>query len=66
MKALLGSFLITLVVAAGAAQTTLRQALKIGDKAPEFALPNGDGKPVALAELLSRGPVVVVFYRGYW
>jgi len=34
--------------------------------APEFSLPDADGKPVALSALLEKGPVVVVFYRGYW
>lgn len=33
--------------------------------APGFALPDADGKPVELDDLLSRGPVVVVFYLGY-
>jgi peroxiredoxin len=41
-------------------------AIKIGDKAPDFALPNGDGKLVALSEYTSRSPVVVLFYRGFW
>jgi hypothetical protein len=40
--------------------------LKIGDKAPDFALPNGDGKIVTLAEYTARSPVVLVFYRGFW
>jgi hypothetical protein len=40
--------------------------LKIGAKAPDFALPNGDGKLVILSEYTSRSPVVLVFYRGYW
>ena len=41
-------------------------ALKVGDKAPDFALPNGDGKLVALSDYTSKSPVVVVFYRGFW
>jgi hypothetical protein len=40
--------------------------LKVGDKAPEFALPNGDGKLVTLSEYTARSPVVLVFYRGFW
>jgi hypothetical protein len=40
--------------------------LKVGDKAPEFSLPNGDGKLVSLSEYVSRSPVVIVFYRGFW
>ncbi|MBK8235858.1 MAG: redoxin domain-containing protein [Deltaproteobacteria bacterium] len=34
--------------------------------APEFTLPDADGNPVSLAQLRSRGPVVLVFYRGWW
>jgi hypothetical protein len=41
-------------------------SLKVGDKAPEFALPNGDGKLVVLSEYTARSPVVLVFYRGFW
>jgi cytochrome oxidase Cu insertion factor (SCO1/SenC/PrrC family) len=34
--------------------------------APDFALPDQDGRTVALADLRAHGPVVVVFYRGHW
>jgi len=44
----------------------LRTALKVGDKAPDFSLPNGDGKEVKLSDLTSRSPVLLIFYRGYW
>jgi hypothetical protein len=40
--------------------------LKLGDKAPDFALANGDGKLVVLSEYTQRTPVVLVFYRGFW
>lgn len=36
--------------------------LKVGDKAPDFTLPDTDGKPVSLSQLLSQGPVVLAFY----
>lgn len=36
--------------------------LNIGDNAPDFELPDGDGNPVRLSQLLSRGPVVLYFY----
>lgn len=36
--------------------------LKPGDQAPDFTLPDADGQPVRLADLLARGPVVVYFY----
>lgn len=33
-----------------------------GERAPDFTLPDQDGKPVALADLLADGPMVVFFY----
>ncbi len=42
------------------------KALKVGDRAPEFELPNAVGKTVKLSELTARGPVVVTWYRGGW
>jgi len=40
--------------------------LNKGDLAPDFTLPNADGTPVNLTDLLKNGPVVMVFYRGIW
>lgn len=42
------------------------RALKAGDEAPVFTLPDPDGKPVASADLLAHGPLIVTFYRGVW
>ena len=36
--------------------------LKVGDKAPDFTLPDTDGKPVTLSKILQRGPVILAFY----
>ena len=42
-------------------------ALKAGAKAPEFSLPDPQGKPISLSGLLMlNGPVVLTFYRGSW
>ncbi|MEZ7506730.1 peroxiredoxin-like family protein [Flavobacterium sp. Arc2] len=41
-------------------------ALKVGQKAIDFELPNQEGKSVSLQTLLSKGPVVITFYRGDW
>jgi peroxiredoxin len=41
-------------------------ALKMGDSAPDFILPDAHGEPVRLYSLLRDGHVVVVFYRGGW
>lgn len=37
-------------------------ALKVGDKAPDFTLPDTDGTPVSLSRLLEKGPVILAFY----
>ena len=42
------------------------KALNVGDKAPDFTLPNLHGQAVTLSDLLSQGPAVVAFYRGSW
>ena len=47
---------------------------KVGEKAPDFALPDKDGKSTKLSALLAEaGPkgqkgswVLLIFYRGYW
>jgi len=65
MKALLGSVLVIAALACASAQVQ-RPGLKVGDRAPDFSLPNPDGKPITLKDYTSRGPVVVIFYRGFW
>lgn len=40
--------------------------LKVGDRAPDFTLPNAFGDSVSLYDQLKKGPVVLVFYRGAW
>jgi hypothetical protein len=42
------------------------RALKVGDRAPSFALFNQDHGEVASANLLRQGPLVVSFFRGHW
>lgn len=42
------------------------RAIKLGDRFPDFALPNQDGHLIKLSELLKAGPVVVSFFRGIW
>jgi peroxiredoxin len=48
------------------ASFALEEAIGVDDQAPAFTLPNAQGKPVALSELLRLGPAVVTFYRGGW
>ncbi len=42
------------------------RALKIGDRAPDFALFNQDHAEVSSKDLLRQGPMVVSFFRGHW
>src|SRR5262249_13009098 len=42
------------------------KALKVGDSAAEFTLPDATGRPVSLASLRRIGPVALTFYRGQW
>jgi peroxiredoxin len=53
---------ITTVEASGQAS----RVLQAGQVAPNFTLPSATAEPVALAQLLQQGPVVLVFYRGNW
>ena len=40
--------------------------LAVGSKAPAFTAQMPDGQAVSLKEMLAKGPVVLVFYRGAW
>lgn len=40
--------------------------LDVGERAPDFSIPNAFGKQVRLYRLLEQGPVVLTFYRGAW
>jgi peroxiredoxin len=41
-------------------------AMKVGDKAPNFAAKDHSGKMINLKDLTKKGKVVVMFYRGAW
>ena len=41
-------------------------ALKEDEQAPDFTLPDALGQPVTLSQLLTQGPVIIIFYRGEW
>ena len=45
---------------------TVKNALKVGQPAPHFTLPDAFGHQVSLQSLLAKGPVVISFYRGEW
>jgi peroxiredoxin len=42
------------------------RAPKVGDRAPDFTLPDQVGRQVSLAGELEQGPVALIFYRGEW
>ena len=44
----------------------LDSALNVGDTIPRFSLPDAVGTRVNISDLLKKGPVVLVFYRGTW
>ncbi len=48
-------------------------APQVGQRVPDFMLPDSNGQPVALAQLFAASPgmpqpkaVLLIFYRGYW
>jgi len=43
-----------------------QQILSVGSLAPEFSLPDANGRMVHSADLLALGPVVINFFRGRW
>ena len=51
--------LIALLGLAALVAPVAAQALEVGQKAPDFALPGPGNKPVKLSELTARGPVVL-------
>lgn len=48
------------------ASNLAEQALKAGDEAPDFFLPDDQAHLVTLRSLLERGPVVLFFLGGSW
>lgn len=43
-----------------------KNAIQVGQKAPEFALTNAKGDTIKLSALLKNGPVILTWYRGGW
>jgi hypothetical protein len=51
----------------GLAQSGIEKtSCQAGDKAPPFILPNVAGQLVSSEDILSKGPMVLSFYRGVW
>ncbi len=47
-------------------QQTPEHGLAVGTPAPEFTLPASDGRTVSRTALRASGPVLLVFYWGWW
>ncbi|MBV6626697.1 MAG: AhpC/TSA family protein [Rivularia sp. (in: Bacteria)] len=43
-----------------------RNLIEVGDIAPDFTLPNAVGNNISLKDRLTKGPVILTFYRGGW
>jgi peroxiredoxin len=54
------------VVAQLKAQRLAANSLGMGSKAPDFTLPDHNGAPVSSSDLLSKGRLVLSFFRGRW
>ncbi|KAL7936498.1 thioredoxin-like protein [Trichoderma chlorosporum] len=43
-----------------------KATIQPGEKLPDFILSDARGKPVSSVDLLAKGPLLVMFYRGGW
>lgn len=43
-----------------------KKSIQIGDKMPEFSLPNAVGNRISSGEILRNGKIILAFYRGSW
>lgn len=58
------TLMFTLTAAMGLAQ--MPSGLNVNDMAPGFSVADQNGKTVSLEKQLAKGPVVLLFYRGFW
>ncbi len=58
--------LLELAIARIRAAGTAESALREGEMAPDFELPDAGGMRFSLMQALDHGPAVLVFYRGSW
>jgi peroxiredoxin len=67
MKSIVAFLIAILLIGNSFAQMAAKpEGLKVGDMAPDFTATNQDGKTVQLKNLLTKGDVVILFYRGQW
>lgn len=62
------SMLLIMALALGGCAVSTRHAELSQQlrRAPDFTLPDDQGKLRSLEQLLARGRAVLVFYRGHW
>jgi len=42
------------------------KAIRVGEKLPEFTLPDEKGNLISSKDLLAKGPLAISFFRGIW
>jgi hypothetical protein len=71
--AALGLFLFITLIGSRQLPPATSSVAKVGGQAPDFTLPDPQGRPVRLYDLLGTGEgrssgswALLIFYRGYW
>ena len=58
--------LLSLIAAMNVHAQEKPEGLFINSRAPDFRAKDQNGNEIELKELRKKGPVVIIFYRGYW
>lgn len=69
MKKLSGLLLFLFIISSSLSaqnETAYPEGLKAGDIAPGFKAKDQYGKTIVLGEVIKKGPVLILFYRGQW
>jgi peroxiredoxin len=64
MTKLILSFLLLAAISLQAQEKP--EGLFINSKAPDFKAKDQNGNEIVLKDLRKKGPIVIIFYRGYW
>ena len=62
LRVLAACALLATVLSAQQRFTPPKTTLKVGDEAPDFTLPDTDGKPVKLSDFRGKKAVVLAFF----
>jgi peroxiredoxin len=57
---------IILILIFGIQFAVAQNGLNVKDKAPNFSAKDQNGKTIVLSDVLKKGKVIIVFYRGNW